>query len=98
MLRRIHEIRQFSPVLDRHWTNILIVGLSQVESPCVRLSAVQKMLGEGRRNGMPSCGLREASACFDRSAISARFITTYLRLFYGIFTANEIKLNHRISV
>ena len=27
MPRRINEIRQFSPVLDRHWTNILIVGL-----------------------------------------------------------------------
>src|SRR5258708_16506631 len=30
MLRRIYEIRQFSPVLDRHWTNILIVGFLQV--------------------------------------------------------------------
>ena len=31
MLRRIYEIRQFSPVLDRHWTNILIVGFLQVQ-------------------------------------------------------------------
>src|SRR5437763_14041678 len=63
ILRRPHiEVRccgesmksgNFSPVLDRHWTNISIVGLSQGESPCVRLSAVRKMVGEGRRNGMP---------------------------------------------
>ena len=31
MLRRIYEIRQFPPVLDRHWTNILIVGFLQVQ-------------------------------------------------------------------
>src|ERR1700730_8162591 len=30
MLLRIYEIRQVSPVLDRHWTNILIVGFLQV--------------------------------------------------------------------
>src|SRR5260370_12972637 len=30
MLRRLYEIRQFSPVLECHWTNILIVGFLQV--------------------------------------------------------------------
>src|SRR6266851_470722 len=32
MLRRIYEIRQFSPVLDRPWTNILIVGFLQLRA------------------------------------------------------------------
>src|SRR5438270_6869183 len=31
MLWRIYEIRQFPPILDRHWTNILIVGFLQVQ-------------------------------------------------------------------
>ena len=32
MLRRIYELRQFSSVLDRPWTNILIVGFLQVRT------------------------------------------------------------------
>jgi hypothetical protein len=34
MLRRIYEIRQFIPVFDRLWTNILIVGFLQVPTTC----------------------------------------------------------------
>ena len=33
MVRRIYEIRQFTSVLDRLWTNILIVGFLQVTIP-----------------------------------------------------------------
>ena len=49
MLRRLYEIRQFSPVLERHWTNILIVGFLRL-----RVRVQSDAIDDVRRTSVPS--------------------------------------------
>src|SRR5271170_1376410 len=48
MLRRIYEIRQFSPCTRHHWANILIVGFLEMRAR-MQSRLIAQIIGERRK-------------------------------------------------